>query len=102
MDVAAIRTQVDDWVADKLTGAVVGDISAAARLVDFYSAISQQLAAGKDVRTPAVAFDAKRQHMRVLHEQEDVLDVSRSTLLDQLALERQRLGVRNQPGTADD
>jgi hypothetical protein len=40
--------------------------------------------------------------MRVLHEQEDVLDVSRSTLLDQLALERQRLGVRNQPGTADD
>ena len=40
--------------------------------------------------------------MRVLHEQEDILDVTRSTLLNQLSLERQRLGVRYQPGTADD
>ena len=102
MDVAAIRTKVDDRVADKLTGAVVRDISAAACLVDFYTAISQQLAAGEDVRAPAVAFDAEGQHMRVLHEQEDILDVPRSTLLNQLLLERQRLGVRNQPGTADD
>jgi hypothetical protein len=102
MHVAPIRTEVDDRVADKLTGTVIGDISAAPRLVDFYPTLRQKLTAGEDVRTPAVAFDAKRQHMRVLHEQEDVLDVSRSTLLDQLALERQRLGVRNQPGTADD
>jgi len=40
--------------------------------------------------------------MRVLHEQENIVDVSRSTLLDELALQRQRFGVGNQPGAADD
>jgi len=39
--------------------------------------------------------------MRVLHEQEHVVDMSRSTLLDQLTLKRQRLTVRDQAETAD-
>jgi hypothetical protein len=37
----------------------------------------------------------------VLHEQEHVVDMSRSTLLDQLTLKRQRLAVRDQPETTD-
>ena len=102
MYVAAIRAKVDDWVPDKLTGTMVGNISAAPGLMDFYPAISQKLAAGHDVRAPAIASDAQRQHMRVLHEQQDIVDVSRPALLDELALKRQRLGVRNQPETADD
>jgi hypothetical protein len=102
MHVAPIRTEVDDRVADKLTGTVIGDISAAPRLVDFYPTLRQKLTAGEDVRTPAVAFDAQRQHMRVLHKQQYVVGASRSTLLNQLTLKRQRLGIRNQAGTADD
>jgi hypothetical protein len=39
--------------------------------------------------------------MRVLHEQERVVDVSRSTFLDQLTLKRQRLTIRDQAETAD-
>jgi hypothetical protein len=40
--------------------------------------------------------------MRVLHEQEHVVNLPRSTLLDQAALKCQRLAVRDQPEMADD
>jgi hypothetical protein len=40
--------------------------------------------------------------MRVLHEQENIVDVSAPTLLDQLTLECQRFRIRNQPQAADD
>ena len=101
MHIAAIGTKVDDRVSHELTGSVVRDVAAATRLVDFDSALSKQLASCQDVRAPAVSFYAERQHMRVLHEQEHVVEMSRLTLLDQLTLKRQRLAVRDQPETTD-
>jgi len=101
MHIATIRTKVEDRVSHELTGSVVRDVAAAPRLVDFDSALSEQLATCQDVGAPAVSLHAKRQHMRVLHEQEHVVDMSRSTLLDQLTLKRQCFAVRDQAETAD-
>jgi hypothetical protein len=101
MHIAPIGTKVDDRISHELAGAVVRDVPAAPRLVNVDSAISEQLVTCQDMSAPAVPFHAKRQHMRVLHEQEHVVDVSRATLLDQLTLKRQRLTVRDQAETAD-
>jgi hypothetical protein len=102
MHIAAIGTKVDDRVPNELAGSVVGDVAAASRHVDFNAAVREQLAAREDMRAPAVALHPERQHMRMLHEQEHVVDMSRPTLLDQLALKRERLAVRNHPETSDD
>src|SRR5262245_37427397 len=101
MHIAAIGTKVEDRVSHELTGSVVGDVAAAPRLVDFDSALSEQLPTCQDMAAPAVSLHAKRQDMRVLHEQEHVVDLSRSTLLDQLTLKRERLAIRDQAETAD-
>jgi hypothetical protein len=102
MHIATIGAKIDDRVADELTGSVICDVAAAPRLVDLDAALGKLPVACADVRAPAVAFHAKRQHMRVLHEQQDVVNLPRSTLLDQPALKCQRLAVRDQPEMADD
>jgi hypothetical protein len=99
--IAAIGTQIDDWVADDLAGSVVRDIAAASGFVNLNAAGRQCLAAGEEVRPPAVAFDAEGQHMRVFDEQQDVLDAPGTPFLDEAPLERQRLAVRKEPQATD-
>ena len=101
MYIAPIGTKVDDRISHELAGSVVRDVPAAPRLVNFDSALSEQLATCQDMSAPAVPFHTKCQDMRVLYEQEHVVDLFRSTLLDQLTLKRQRLTVRDQAETAD-
>ena len=50
----------------------------------------------EDVRAPAVASDAERQDRRMLDEQQHVVDPTGAALLDEGALQRERLGVRHQ------
>ena len=80
---------------------VTESLAAAAGFMNRDPAIGEQFVGGQHVRAPAVAFHSKGQHMRMLHEQEHVVDMSRATLLDQLTLKRQRLTVRDQAETAD-
>src|SRR5437763_15817496 len=43
MNVFAIRTQVDDWVTDKLANAVISNFTAAIGFKDGHASLSQQL-----------------------------------------------------------
>ena len=47
----------------------------------------------QNVRAPAVAAHAKGQDVRMLDEQQHVVDAARAALLDQRALQRERLRV---------
>src|SRR3982751_1447311 len=51
MHVAAVRLEVEDGIPDDLAGPMVGDVAAAAGLVDFDAAPSQRLVGGETVRS---------------------------------------------------
>ena len=99
--VAAIGLQVDDRVADDLAGAVVGDVAAAAGLVHLDAARGQRLGGRENVRSAAVAAHAERQDVRMLDEQQQIADAARAPLLDERALQRQRVGVRHEAEPPD-
>ena len=77
VDVAAIGLEIDDRIADELPGPVVGDVAAAAGLVDLDAARRERIRRREDVRAPAVAAHAERQDVRMLDEQQHVVDAIR-------------------------
>ena len=89
MNVTPIRVEIEDGIADELTGTVIGDVAPAAGLVydDVFG--SQLGVGGDDVRALAACFDAEGDDRRVLEEQERVVDAAGSTVLDERLLERQ-------------
>ena len=95
MHIAPIGTEVENRIAHHLSRSVVGDISAAPRLVNLDAAGCQDVGAGPDVRSSAVPLHAERQDMRMLDEQQDVVSPTGPPLLDELTLERQGVGVGN-------
>ena len=101
MHVAAIRLEVHDGIADDLAGAVIGDVAAAAGLVDLDAARVQHLGRREDVRASAVAADTERQHVRMLDEQQQVADAVRSPILDERALDLERVRVRYDAESSD-
>jgi hypothetical protein len=93
MHVAAAGVQVDDGITDKLTGPVVGDVAAAARLVDVDSVGGEDVCARQDVPASAVASHAEREDMGMFDEEQCVADAAGPTLLDQRSLQGERLDV---------
>src|SRR5262245_47831106 len=93
VDVAAIRLQVDDWIADDLARSVVRDVTAAPGFVHLDTATRERLAGGEDVGPPAVSTHAKRQDVRMFKDQQRVADASRTSILDERALQGERLGI---------
>ena len=88
-------------IADDLAGAVIGDVAAAAGFVHLDAARRERLRRRQDVRAAAVAADAEREDGRMLDEQQQVADAAGAPLLDQRALQRQRLGVRHEAEATD-
>ena len=72
---------------------MIGDVAATPRLVHLDAARGQLGGRGEDVAAAAVAAHAKRQHVRMLDQQEQIADLAALPLFDERALERQRLGV---------
>src|SRR5690349_22044272 len=58
--VLPVWLQIEDGIADDLSGTVIRDVAAAARLVNLDAACRQQVRRGEDVRAAAVAADAER------------------------------------------
>ena len=58
MHVASVRSKIEDRVADDLTRAVIGDVAAAASLVDGDTKVGEPLAAGHDI---GARFTSERQ-----------------------------------------
>lgn len=102
VDVLSIGFQIDNRITDDLSRAVVGDVAAATGFVHLDAARREKVGISEDVRSTAVAANAERQDVRVLDEQELVVNCSRLALVDERALQRQRLGVRDTPQATDD
>src|SRR5437763_1876509 len=80
MHVFAIRTQVDNWIADKLANAVISNLTAAIRFKDTDTTRSQQLFGHDDsvrARSPAererVRMFEQKQRVRLLARQNGAL-----------------------------
>jgi hypothetical protein len=101
MHVTAIGTQIQDGVADDLARPVVGDVAAAPCFVNLDTARGEEVAAGEDVGASAIAFDAERQDVRMLDEEQDVFDAPGPPLLDEVPLERQGVCIGNEPQATD-
>ena len=94
--VASIRVQVDDGIADDLSGAVVGDVAAAAVFEHVDAACRERVRRRENVRASAVAAHAERQDVRMLDEEEQIADAPRAPVVHERALQRQRIGIRDQ------
>ncbi len=91
VDVAAIRVQVDDRIADDLAGPVIGDVAAAAGFENLDAAGASASGSRQDVRASTVAADAERQDVGMFDEEQQVAERAGPAILDQRALQRRAL-----------
>ena len=99
--VAAIGLEIDDRVADDLAGPVIGDVAAAPGLEHLDAARGQVVVGRENVRPAAVAAHAEREDGRMLDQQQQIADRAGAPLLDERALQRERVGVRHQAEAPD-
>src|SRR5262249_59112254 len=92
----AIRIETDERRATRLSGPVIGDAAAATGLVDRNAARGEHFRARDDMRTPAVAANADRDHVWMFHQEERVADAAGPPLFDERALHLERLVVADQ------
>ena len=90
MHVAAVGPQIEDRIADDLAGPVIRHVAAAAGLEHFDAARRQLIWRREDVRARRRRFDAERQHVRMLQQQQRVGNAVGASVLDQRALQSQR------------
>ena len=74
---------------------MVGDVVAAAGLVDVDVARRQRVGGRENVPASAVAAHAERQDVGMFEEQEGIANDAGPALLDQRSLESERISVRN-------
>ena len=86
MHVAAIRLQVENRIADDLSGTVIRDVSSASGLVDVDAASRQRIGRGQDVRAAAVTANAEREDVGMFDEEQEIADAAVPALLDERAL----------------
>src|SRR5262245_17063876 len=93
MNVAPIRLQVDDRIADDLPWSVVSDVAAAARFEHSDSLRRERLGCRQDVRATTVTAHAERQHRRMFDKQKSVGDLVRLALFDEPPLQIECVAV---------
>ena len=93
MDVPPVGREVEDRVADHLSGAVIGDVAATAGLEDVETALAQKLGWEEHVLLPRVAPEGEDRV--VLEEQQLVLDAPGLSLGDEPLLKVETLGIRD-------
>ena len=101
VDIAAVGTQIDDGIPDELTGAVVGDVAAAAGFEDSTPGVFERLLGGQHVRAVVPDLRAERDDRRMFEEQQLVGNAAGLPRRDQLLLERKAFGVGNDAEAAD-
>ena len=93
--VAPVRAEIEDGIADELTGTVVGDVSATTGLEDLHARFLQVGRTGEHVGPIVAGLHTEGDDRGMLKEQELIRNASRSPLLDEAFLEIQRLGIRH-------
>jgi hypothetical protein len=77
VNVAADEVEIEDGVADDLAGAVISDVAAAVGFAELDIFLAQDVFGGEKIFLAGVA--AEREDMRMLAEEEDVVDGARFT-----------------------
>ncbi len=93
MHVLSIRPQVENRIRDELSGAVIGDVAAAARLMDLHAARLQHVGRRDDVRSRRIALHTEREHVGMLEQDERVGNAIGAAVLDERLLQREAVGV---------
>jgi len=88
MQVAAVRLEIEDGIADELPGPVVGDVAAAAGLEELDAEQASFIGVEQDVR--GIGGRAERDDVRVLEQQELVNDIAVAPPPNQVLLQRER------------
>ena len=91
MPVHGEAAQVEDGIADKLSGSVVGDVSAAIDLVNLDTAVGEEFIAGENVGARGVASHGEDR--RVFEQNERVADAVLVARFDELLLDVESGGV---------
>src|SRR6202041_627248 len=94
-DVAAMLGEIQYGIADNLPGTMIGDVAASVRGVKFHVQLLEQSLAG--VQMIASSVSPKRDHVRVLADQQDVWNRLGFAGLDELALQLTRRPVGDSP-----
>jgi hypothetical protein len=93
--VAPIGLEVHDWVADDLSGPVVGDIAAPPGLEHVNAARRERFCCRQDVRASTVASNAESQDGGMFDKQEGVSDLVRSAFFDEPTLQIECVAIRD-------
>ncbi len=99
MQIAALRAEPEDRVADQLPGPVVGHVASPARLEELDAALAQLGVAGQHVL--AVGARPQRDDVRVLEQEELVGDLAGCAAAHQAGLEVEGARVLDQPEAGD-
>ena len=90
-----VAAQIDDGVADELSGAVIGDVAATVDLVQLDVARGELLVGGDDVFAMRVA--AEGEDGEVLEQQQRVADEALLARIDDATLDGEAVGVGDAP-----
>src|SRR5688500_18165402 len=93
--VTAIGMEIEDRIANELTGTMIGDVAAPPGLMKFDVPRREQLRRRDQMRTCGVRFDAERDDMRMFEQKEEVGDTAGATFLDERSLHVARDRIRN-------
>jgi hypothetical protein len=85
--IAAIGTQVQDWIPDDLSGTVIGHVAAATGFANVDTEVGQTGCGRDNVRPTAIAFDAYGDHGRMLKEKEKVRHLVAAPLFNERTLQ---------------
>jgi hypothetical protein len=83
--IASVWTQIENWISDDLSGAVIRHITAAACLMHLDAVHREVPVAGGDMRT-AVTPDTEGNHRRVLKEEQQIGNTAGAALFDKRLL----------------
>ena len=101
MDVLPVRLEIEDGIGDQLSGAVIGDVAAAAGLDHVDAARGQHFRCRDDVRARFSQLHAERDDMGVFEQQQRVGDALGTAIFDERLLQVERGRVRDDAEAAD-
>ena len=93
VDVAPVGLQIDDRIADELTGTVKGHVAAASRFEQLDAFSLECFGRGEHVRSLVSGPNAERDDVGMLQQEELIGDDALLALVDELALNIQRVLV---------
>ena len=101
VDIAAVRTQIEDGITNQLTGTVVGDVAAAAGFEQRHAGVFEGGFGREHVRAIVPDLGPERDDRRVFEEEELIGNLAGLARLDQPLLQRQAVGVGDDAEAAD-